>query len=108
MNGGSLHKLISAMKNNCENKSIQYKASMNVASELVSKVSNAKKENKPMSYEDFCFYNEDFIIAQIKNHIQEVDIPIGIYGAWIVQLDVQKEYLMRHHYNKYKEILNEQ
>ena len=38
MKGESLHKLISAMKNNCENKSIQYKASMNVASELVSKV----------------------------------------------------------------------
>ena len=107
MKGESLHKLISAMKNNCEDKSIHYKASMNVASELVSKVSNAKKENKPMSYEDFCFYNEDFIIAQIKNHIQEVDIPIGIYGAWIVQLDVQKEYLMRHHYNKYKEIIDE-
>ena len=107
MNGGSLHKLINAMKNNCENKSIKYKASMNVASELVSKVSNAKKENKPMSYEDFCFYNEDFIISQIKNHILEVDIPIGIYGAWIVQLNTQKEYLMRHHYNKYKEIINE-
>ena len=107
MNGGSLHKLISAMKNNSEDKSIQYKASMNVASELVSKVSNAKKENKPMSYEDFCFYNEDFIISQIKEHIQEIDIPIGIYGAWIVQLNTQKEYLMRHHYNKYKEIINE-
>ena len=107
MNGGSLHKLINAMKNNCENKSIKYKASVNVASELVSKVSNAKKENKPMSYKDFCFYNEDFIISQIKNHILEVDIPIGIYGAWIVQLNTQKEYLMRHHYNKYKEIINE-
>ena len=107
MNSGSLHKLINAMKNNCENKSIKYKASMNVASELVSKVSNAKKENKPMSYEDFCFYNEDFIISQIKNHILEVDIPIGIYGAWVVQLNTQKEYLMRHHYNKYKEIINE-
>ena len=107
MNSGSLHKLISAMKNSSEDKSIKYKASMNVASELVSKVSNAKKENKPMSYEDFCFYNEDFIIAQIKEHIQEVDIPIGVYGAWIVQLDTQKEYLMRHHYNKYKEIINE-
>ena len=107
MNSGSLHKLINAMKNNCENKSIKYKASMNVASELVSKVSNAKKENKPMSYEDFCFYNEDFIISQIKNHILEADIPIGIYGAWVVQLNTQKEYLMRHHYNKYKEIINE-
>lgn len=107
MNSGSLHKLINAMKNNCENKSIKYKASINVASELVSKVSNAKKENKPMSYEDFCFYNEDFIISQIKSNIQEIDIPIGIYGAWIVQLNTQKEYLMRHHYNKYKEIINE-
>ena len=107
MNGGSLHKLINAMKNNCENKSIKYKASMNVASELVSKVSNARKDNKPMSYEDFCFYNEDFIISQIKSNIQEIDIPIGIYGAWIVQLNTQKEYLMRHHYNKYKEIINE-
>ena len=41
MRGESLHKLISAMKNNCEDKSIHFKASMNVACVLVSKVSNA-------------------------------------------------------------------
>ena len=51
MKGESLHKLISAMKNNCEDKSIQYKASMNVASELVSKVSNARKENNSLIFE---------------------------------------------------------
>ena len=34
---------------------MKYKASMNVAGELVNKLNGAKNHIKPMSYDDFCF-----------------------------------------------------
>ena len=87
---------------------MKYKASMNVAGELVNKLNGAKNNIKPMSYDDFCFCNEKNIIGSIKESLLEVEIPIGLYGTFIVNLEKQKESVLRHHYNRYKEILNEQ
>ena len=77
---------------------MKYKASMNVAGELVDKLNEAKNHIKPMSYDDFCFCNEKNIIGSIKEYLLE----------FIVNLEKQKETVLRHHYNRYKEILNEQ
>ena len=64
-------------------------------------IANIKPKITPLDYKTFCEFYKDTVLASVTEHLNSINVPIGVYAIFKNAVVKSEDYITKHHYNIY-------